>query len=337
MLKARLAHPVETLFARLRDQPAWRLAGGAASLASLMPACADVNDPMELAHSQAALLNSRVKDWAQREGERNTEEVQLVGQAWENGRYQERLLDCGPRGGCRTAELLLHVRVRRHQGVDLGCKRVGVIYRREGPSTQPVTVYDAEYKGSTGEWEDFHVRVRLENLWTEGTLLNVSAWYQPGEACQGKTFYDDNGGDLHVVSPLGSRPIWFMYPSQSDLTFSNDGTRGKLHFRVANLDYDKQLELHYTVDGVTWQRMSNGPAGELNNLHYAYSIGMWGNDDYEMWEADIDLPPSPTGELRLAVAYTHGLAAGATRRTVWDNNAGNDYRLAASTFSPSTP
>jgi hypothetical protein len=108
---------------------------------------------------------------------------------------------------------------------------------------------------------------------------------------------------------------------------------------VANLDYDKQLALHYTLDGQTWQRMGmgSGAAGELNSLHYAYSLGIWGNDDYELWEADLDLPPATNGELRFAIAYTHGLGVGAAPRTVWDNNAGNDYHLRADNFPATAP
>ncbi len=332
----RPAHALERLFARLRDDVSWLVVGGSVISGAAVGCAAEESAEPQLeldAHSQK-LLSSATQDWAQQSGQRNRDRVQFVGPViGPDGRKVERLLECGPRGGCQAAEILLHVRVRPQPNVDLSCKRVGVIYRREGPSNAPLTSFDSTYQGFSDGFEDWHVKVRLDNLWRDGTLLNLNAWYQAGDVCQGNTFYDDNAGDLHAVPALGARPVWFMYPNSDDLTFSNTGVVGKLKFRVANLDFNKQLELHYTVDGVNWSIIRNGAEGEPNRLYYAETIGMWGNDDWELWQADVVLPPASSGELRFAIGYTHA-SSGAKPQVFWDNNAGNDYHLRASDFPP---
>jgi len=334
----RSTHALERLFTRLRNDVNWLVVGGSMmSAAATLQGCAteESTEPqLELDQHSQKLLSSSEQDWAQKSGRRNRDMVQFVGPViGPDGLKVERLLECGFRGGCQAAEILLHVRVRRQDNVDLSCKRVGLIYRREGPSTEPVTTYDSTYQGFSNGWEDWHVKVRLNNLWREGTMLNVNAWYQPGNVCLGNTFYDDNASDLYAVPALGAKPVWFMFPNSNDLVFTNTGITGKLKFRVANLDYDKQLEVHYTVDGTHWNIMRNGAEGQPNRLYYGETIGMFGNADWEQWEADIVLPPTTNGELRFAVGYTHA-QNGTTSQTFWDNNAGNDYHLRAADFPP---
>ena len=277
--------------------------------------------------SEEALINSSVRSWAQERGERNTHMVRYDGVYW------TQTTGCGFRGGCTDYEYLIQLFVEPTPSAHLEDKKVGVVYRLPGYHA-PRTANGYYVRTFEDGREEWHVPVKVRS-W-EGSLLTFDAWYEDGTwywdegagEWRKRTFVDDNGGDLYPAS-IGPWSILSRYwsPDQG-LEVSEQGVQGTLDFRVANLDWDKQLEMVWTTDGwetVNTFRMGDG---EKNAFYYVGPIGavIDGVADYEQWRLEVDVE-GPAEVFEYAIVYRHGFAEGATPREGWDNNAGRNYQV----------
>jgi hypothetical protein len=279
---------------------------GALTLGAAVGGCAE---PPIWAESEQPILGGGAQDWAQREGQRNPHMVSYLGAHWQE--YS----DCNFRGGCQTVRVFVKLRVKPVHGVDLAWKKVGVVYRASnGAIETALGRYFTTWSDGDEEW---HVPVDLR-AW-QSSIFTFNAWYQDG---RGHTFYDDNGGDLHAVTWSGNYAVVSQeYPSQ--LTLDAGGVRGEIGLRVADLDYEKDLELVWSTDGwATVNRWGIGQAGEANRWSWAMDYG----DAYEQWKLRVELPGA-FDQFEYAIVYRHGLAGGARRYEFWDNNWGRNYRV----------
>jgi hypothetical protein len=250
-------------------------------------------------------------DWAQYEGQRNTEMVQYTGGYW------SQCLQPNTRFGCGNYEIFLKVRVRPVVGANLDAKRVGVVWKSPWDKIEKTAI--GHYAGSAGNGdEEWHVPVSVQT-WQKVILFDV--WYQDGA---GSTYYDDNQGELHVVNDGASTQVLSVESWRSTVTVGDDGVQGTLSLQLSDLDYDKQVVLVGTTDG--WQtsfELGIGSAGDKNAWYWAEDYA-W--SDRERWQIDLDLPGS-ADSFEYAVLYRHGVVNGARSYAFWDNNWGANYRV----------
>jgi len=248
-------------------------------------------------------------DWAQYEGQRNTEMVRFTGGWW---------AECTnpyTRFGCGTFDIFLKLRVKPVPGADLSAKEVGVIYRSPYDLIDQ-TAYGYYYTTTPDGFEEWHVPVSVPS-WRDFFVFN--AFYHDGAY---HTFYDDNQGEFHAVNNGPASQMVQVLPWPSSLTLSGDRLTGVLNVRVADLDYDKELALYGTCDDwSTVLELGSGAPGELNRFY-------WTSDVYgaEQWQMDLDLP-CPGEAFEYAVVYKHGVVNDATQYWFWDNNFGQNYRV----------
>jgi hypothetical protein len=230
-------------------------------------------------------------DWAQFEGKRDTRMVAFTGH-W----YSE-CANGNTRFGCGDVNIHIFVRVKPVAGVDLAWKKVGLVFKSPDDLTERTVVGGYRYTYPNGN-EEWRVTVRVPQ---HQSVIAFDAWYQDGA---GNTYLDDNA----VAVTQGST-----------------GIAGTISAQVADLDFDKQLELVATTDG--WQtvhRFGIGVQGEKNKWYwvedFAHAAGR------ERWQIDIDLPGG--AELfEYAAGYRHGVVNNAKPYEFWDNNGGANYRV----------
>jgi hypothetical protein len=250
-------------------------------------------------------------DWAQFEGQRDTRMVQYTG-GWSSG------CTSNTRFGCGMIALHLNVRVRPSANADLAWKRVGVVYRSPDDPTERTAIgsYPTTYGDGNEEW-----RVTI-NIPSWQSVVVFDAWYQDGA---GKTWVDDNEGELHVINAGPAYQVVRVEPWLSTIEVGETGVHGRVSVQLADLDFDKQLELVATKDD--WQtvlRFGMGSAGDTNKLYWVEDFP--GQPGRERWQIDLDLP----GDVRAfeyAVGYRHGVVNGARPYEFWDNNSGSNYRV----------
>jgi hypothetical protein len=102
---------------------------------------------------------------------------------------------------------------------------------------------------------------------------------------------------------------------------------GRISVQLADLDFDKQLELVATKDH--WQtvlRFGMGASTEKNKLYWVedfpYAPGR------ERWQIDLEIPGG-SDHFEYAIVYRHGVVNGARTYEFWDNNFGANYRVEA--------
>lgn len=252
-------------------------------------------------------------DWAQYEGKRDTRMVQYTGVSSWSCQYNTRF-------GCGSLLMNVVVRVRPVEHADLSWKRVGIVYRTLEDLTERTAIgsYERTLDNGDEQW-----RVAFTAPGSDPVVV-FDTWYQDGA---GHTWIDDNEGELHVVNAGASYQIVRVEPWLNTVAIGENGVTGRISVQLADLDYDKQLEVVATKDG--WQttlHLGMGAPGDANKLYWVedfpYPPGR------ERWQIDVDLP-GPADHFEYAVVYRHGVVNGARTYEFWDNNGGGNYHVDA--------
>jgi hypothetical protein len=269
------------------------------------------NDFEDAEDGEEALLGGGQTDWAQKEGQRNSDMVSYYGESWRH------LTDCGSRGGCQGVDLFIKLRVRPAEKVDLDKKRVGVVYRAPG-ETNPITATGSYFTTWENGDEEWHVKVHLRS-WQ--SVISFNAWYQDGA---GHTFFEDNDGDLHPIAVGGSNAaIQQMWSQNGGVKVDQSGVHGTVAVRLADLGFDKDVAIVWTTDGWetdNWFGMADG----ANGWRWTQDYGA----DYEKWEIDLAIDEANVETFEYAIVYRHGGNEGKTYE-FWDNNFGQNYKVQA--------
>lgn len=298
----------EVALARLRSGRAVRTAALGGSVLAQLPGvgCATVAPP----GSDEAIVESF--DWAQYEGKRDTRMVQFTG-AWS--------ADCAggnTRFGCGSLAVHLSVRVRPNHAADLNWKRVGIVYKSPDDQTERTALGNYSFTRADGD-EEWQVTVVVPQ-WQ--SVVEFDVWYQDGA---GSTWIDDNEGELHVVNGGPVYQIVRVEPWLQTATVGDAGVSGMLSVQVADLDFDKDLELVATKDGwATVLRFGIGAHGDKNRWYWTEDFP--NSPGRERWQIDLDLPGA-ADKFEYAIGYRHGVVHGARTYEFWDNNGGGNYRI----------
>ena len=111
-------------------------------------------------------------------------------------------------------------------------------------------------------------------------------------------------------------------PWLNTIALGPGGVTGKVSVQVADLDYDKELELVASDDGwQTVQHLGMGAAGDKNRLYWAEDFG-----SRERWQIDLELP-STSSHFEYAVVYRHGVVNNARSYAFWDNNGMRNWTV----------
>lgn len=289
------------------------IAGALASTAAT--GCSDATAPDESGQMDGP---GGKGDWAQDEGERNTALVSWTGEAWSECR------DSSSRAGCYGYEMFVKVLVKNVSGVDPTAKKVGVVFTSvdQQPSSGPRTANGYYFTTHSDGREEWHVPMRV---YTYEDLVKFNVWFQPGN---GATYYDDNNGEMHVFANNNAQQVIQAAPWESEIIVENGRVTGRVRVRVADIDHDKLVGMHATVDGWnTVLKFGIGNAGEKNKFYWAEDL--WGS--YEYWQMDLDITGVDIEQFRYAVYYEHGTVNDARRQQFWDNNWGGDYLVERAT------
>ena len=251
-------------------------------------------------------------DWAQYEGERNTDMVVYEGDSWTEQSQ------CNTRGGCVELIVTLKVVVTPVAGANVDAKRVGVVYRSiawdEGETETALGTYFTTRDDGKEEW---HVPVHIHG-WG-GFLPVFNAWYQDGS---GKTYYDDNQGEFHVAQGRTNAVRQINEPwsgATTDVELNSGGVTGVVSAMVADIDYDKNVELVWTTDN--WETVNTYGIGDTENGW------RWVQDSYggmDIFSIPLNIPGS-YDTFEYAIVYTHGVVHNATPYEFWDNNYGRNF------------
>lgn len=292
----------EAALARLRR-------GGAAfgsGVLLTLPATACIDPSPDLSAAESY-------DWAQYEGQRDTRMVKFTGEWSSSCQYNTRF-------GCGSVLVHAHVRVHPVEHADLAWKRVGVVYRTPDDLTERTAIgsFARTLDNGDEEW-----RVSFLAPSTEPVIV-FDAWYQDGA---GKTWVDDNQGEFHVINAGPAYQIVRVEPWLTSVAVGETGVTGRISVQLADLDYDKQLELVATTDN--WQtvlQLGIGASGEKNRLYWVedfpYAPGR------ERWQIDLEIPGG-ADHFEYALVYRHGVVNDARTYEFWDNNYGTNYRVDA--------
>lgn len=286
-----------------------------ASSSPVLQACAPLgpeDDSEGAEEGDESLLGGGQTDWAQNEGQRNTDQVSFYGESWHHN------TDCNTRAGCQGIDLFIKLRVRPAAYANLDQKRVGVVYRAPGEAS-PVTVTGTYFTTWDNGDEEWHVKVHLRS-WQSVVAFN--AWYQDGA---GHTYFDDNSGDLHPISVGGTNAAIQQVWNPVGLTVDATGVHGKIALRLADIDYDKDVQMVWTTDGwatANWSGTGEGP----NAWHWVQDYGA----DFEQWEIDVAIEDEGVARFEYAIVYRHGGGEdGSKVYEFWDNNYGYNYKVDA--------
>ena len=252
-------------------------------------------------------------DWAQYEGQRDTRMVKFTGSWSADCQYNTRF-------GCGSMLMHVTIRVKPVEQADLAWKRVGVVYRTSLDLTERTAI--GSYRGTlpdgNEEWRVSFLAPSSE------PVVAFDAWYQDGA---GKTWIDDNQGELHVINGGPGYNVIRVEPWLNTVAVGTSGVNGRISVQLADLDYDKQIELVGTKDN--WQtvmRFGIGAAGDKNRLYWVEDFG-W-QQGRERWQIDLEVPGG-SDHFEYALVYRHGVVNNATTYEFWDNNGGGNYRVSA--------
>lgn len=298
----------EAALARLRENRVVRATALGGSVMLTLPAGACV-DAVEHGELEAA-------DWAQYEGKRDASMISYTG-AWSS--------ECtggNTRFGCGGYAIHLNVRVKPVVGADLNWKRVGVVYRSHNDLTDRTAVGSYQYTHGDGT-EEWKVTVNVPQ-WQRTIVFD--AWYQDGK---GQTWIDDNQGEFHVVNAGPVYNVIRVEPWLQTVTVGDAGVQGRVSIQIADLDFDKQLELVATTDG--WQTVHRFGIGDGKNAwHWTEDFQYAGS---ERWQIDVDVPGA-ADRFEYAVVYRHGVVNGAKSYEFWENNGGGNFVVERSQPAP---
>jgi hypothetical protein len=278
------------------------LAGGVALAGPGLIGC---DLPME----QGVPGQDTAESWVHDEGQRNPEMVSYLDAYW------SKCTNPNTRFGPGSCDIYLKLRVRPVAGANLDHKEVGVVYR------DPFSGWEQTARGwyfttwADGH-EEWHVRVTMP---ATRDYFAFHAFYRDGAY---DTYYDDNAGENHVVNNGPQSQIVQVQPWLGTVAVTGAGVSGTVRLRVADLDYDKQIQLVGTTDDWnTVLTLDMGAAGETNRWY-------WLQDVYggELWAIDLELP-GPTDRFEYAVVYRHGVVNEARVYEYWDNNGGANHRV----------
>lgn len=253
------------------------------------------------------------------EGQRNTDMVRYDGESWTEQS------DCNSRAGCMTLDVILKVLVRPVAGANLDAKRVGVVFRL--PSWEPgrtATAIGSYYTSNDG-WEEWHVRVRRPN-WDPTFVPIFTAWYKDGK---NGVYYDDNQGEFHAVDGY-HQAIYNRHwgDNATSVQVSSSGVTGTISVQLADLDWDKQVDLVWTTDD--WATVGVYSLGEGQNAwHWMYDS----YNGYDIFNIDLNIPGSAS-EFTYAVVYRHGVINGAEPYEFWANNGGYNFTVTSDGTHP---
>lgn len=319
---------VETLLGKLREGSGGALrtgvVAGGIGLAALtgLAGCGDEDadeaggPPAEIQAPNIPVPGQNKADWAQAEGERDTNMVSYMGEYWTE--YQP----CYERF-CNSVDVMLKLRVRPVDGADIGAKRVGIVATR--PGFTDTSTFMGEYFTTMGDGtEEWHVRVgsRANGWGAYFPLFTFTAWYQDGKS---NTFYDDNQGEFHAVSYTDRyrvlSQVWCCSDELTNVNLTDSGVEGRIRLMVGNLDFDKDIRLFWTTDEwATVGEYGMGSAEEVNSWH-------WVSHTYggsELWEMNLEIQ-GDFQKFEYAVVYRHGVVNNAIAYEFWDNNGGRNY------------
>lgn len=240
-------------------------------------------------------------EWAQYEGIRDTRMVAFTGEWW---------TECSnnnTRFGCGATAIHVKVRVQPVLHADLAWKRVGVVFHTpEDPREQTaIGSYYTTYADGTEEWQVTMVVPQWQ------TAVLFDAWYQDGRQ---HTWIDDNQGELHAINAGPAYQIVRVEPWLNTVTVGDSGVQGRISVQLADLDFDKQVELVASKDG--WQTVLHLPLSWVEDLSAAR----------ERWQIDLDLPGA-ADHFEYAVVYRHGVVNQAKTYEFWDNNGSANWRV----------
>lgn len=115
-----------------------------------------------------------------------------------------------------------------------------------------------------------------------------------------------------AVGAVSDRPVKLIYAKPEYV--QGEGYAATGYVEVENIAYAKNVTIHYSFDGVTW-----------NDCAAEYYKPTWGN--YEAWKfqtpGTISSPHRGTAEIRFAIKYE------VDGQTYWDNNNQQNYSVAA--------
>lgn len=310
-----LGDALEQTIARLKASTVAQLRRGAVlgviavAAPGLTSGCNTEVDPGDQANIEEATNNGR--DWAQNQGRRNTAMVQFRRESW------HQYTNCASRGGCQSMDVFVKVYVRRVTGANLDQKRVGIVARVADGGGRTAQFLGRYHSTTADGWEEWHVQATFRNA--EARYFMFNAWYQDG---RGNTYYDDNGGELHVVHPNGPNAIVRQAWDGTTLRATGTGVQGHLAIDIADLDYDKDLKVVYTTDNwATTREMRIGNRGDANEVYWERDLF----GDGERWGVDVNLPGAT--QMEYAIVYRHGVVQGSAPYEFWDNAGGHNYRI----------
>ncbi len=255
-------------------------------------------------------------DWAQAEGERNTEMVAYTGE------YFTEYAVCYERF-CNSVDTILKVFVKPTPGANIDSKRVGIVAGRPGyeGSATFLGTYFSTHPDGLEEWQ---VRVggRSSSWGGYFPLFLFTAWYQDGT---GKTYYDDNQGEFHPVCAQNRysvlSQVWCCSDELTNVRIDDSGVTGKIRLLLSDLDYDKDLRLVWTTDA--WATVNEYAIGEGNEANaWRWVQDAWNGQEY--WEINLAIP-GDFQTFEYAIVYRHGVVNDARPYEFWDNNGGRNY------------
>lgn len=272
--------------------------GTLASMLGLVPAC-DPAAPSPAVGSLAQdVIASGQKDWVQTLGTRDTNMVRYYSEFWRD------FSNCNSRYGCLSVTVFVKVKVRPTVGADLAYKKIGTVHR-ELNRPDPITTTGYYFATLPDGMEEWHVPIKSTS---HAGAFTFDVWYEDGK---GGRFYDDNQGELYALRWVNDSSDFSTLSvdyGSSNATRTAAGVSGTLTFTVADLDYDKQLELVYSTDNwATSTTLGMGGPTDKNKVYWNADLSA----EYERWKVDLDLPGA-VPSFRYKLIYRHGITAGAT-------------------------
>lgn len=239
------------------------------------------------------------RDWAQRTGRRDSDRITYRGQVI-------RSPETAPR---------LDIEIQPIAGVAIEARQAGIVYRHPDSDDEPV-VRTGSFSSATA---DGHEVWSLSFNWSDLSRPALfTAWYLDG---QGNIFYDDNMGQLHVVTAMplnhwranGTRSDYdclrrrrpalnllipeTLSPAANADRFADGGFRGTFEISAPDLGFESEVVLIWSADG--------GGTTTASPMHCLGQIA----PDRQRWGLDLEVPHA-TG-LDFQVLYRHGIADGA--------------------------